>query len=471
MNITHWLNGFKALGRNSRRPLVPFGDSPKGLRRSNYLGCEMLEDRVVPQAGTGENFVSHVYTDLLHRPVDPVGLSFWSSQINAGATREQVVLNIERSVEYRNEVVEQIFTADLHRPVDPGSLAYWSEKLGVNSIEQVQAAIIGSFEFFQNAGGTNEGFLQSLYQNVLNRPIDASGHGFRTQELNAGISRTVVAYEVLTSTEYRSDLVKSYYEQFLNRSPDAAGLSMWTDQLAKGSLDQLVIAKIIGSQEYQSRIQAAPQGPKPTLTLPPTQLNVNGATIGGVTVTATGSNSDPITFAASNLPPGLTINPTTGVISGTIAQDGSNNSPYAVSVSATQDGNTSTASLTWVVTTTSASTLPFSLTSPAWVTLPSGVRVQDVTVGTGTAVAAGDTATVKYTGYLTNGTVFDSNNNGFSAKLDTAHLIAGWVDAVPGMKPGGVRLLDIPASLAYGSTIKSGIPANSELIFKIRLIS
>jgi len=104
------------------------------------------------------------------------------------------------------------------------------------------------------------------------------------------------------------------------------------------------------------------------------------------------------------------------------------------------------------------------------VTLPSGVRILDTTVGTGTAVKVGDTINVAYEGYLTNGTLFDSSTN-FTATLTAANLIQGWVDAIPGMKPGGVRLLDIPASLAYGAAGRTNIPPNSELVFKVTLKS
>ncbi len=205
----------------------------------------------------------------------------------------------------------------------------------------------------------------------------------------------------------------------------------------------------------------------PLLKPPATQLNINGDSVSGVAVTATGSNSDPITYTATNLPPGLSIGTSSGIISGTISANDSNNSPYTVTVTATQDSNTSTATFTWVVTPSSSSSLPFSLTSPAWVTLPSGMRYQDLTLGTGAVAAAGDNITVNYVGYLVTGTQFGSQT-GFSTPLN-ASVITGWVDGIPGMKVGGTRLLDIPASLAYGSTGKGSIPPNAELVFSITL--
>jgi FKBP-type peptidyl-prolyl cis-trans isomerase len=106
--------------------------------------------------------------------------------------------------------------------------------------------------------------------------------------------------------------------------------------------------------------------------------------------------------------------------------------------------------------------------------MSSGVKYWDVVQGSGTPVAAGNSITVNYIGYLVNGTIFDASftdGKVFTTTLNTASLIAGWVDGIPGMKPGGERRLEIPASLGYGSTANGSIPANSVLVFDITMIS
>jgi FKBP-type peptidyl-prolyl cis-trans isomerase FkpA len=114
-------------------------------------------------------------------------------------------------------------------------------------------------------------------------------------------------------------------------------------------------------------------------------------------------------------------------------------------------------------------TIP-SLTDSSWRTTSSGLRIWDVVEGTGTAYAAGSTATVHYIGWLTDGTVFDSSidsgDRPFNANLVDG-VIQGWIEGIPGLRPGGIRRLDIPAELAYGSTARGNIPANSRLIFEI----
>jgi hypothetical protein len=116
--------------------------------------------------------------------------------------------------------------------------------------------------------------------------------------------------------------------------------------------------------------------------------------------------------------------------------------------------------------------LPFSLSDPNFVAKPDGVKVWDVTAGNGTAITTGSTFTAKYTGYLTNGTVFDSGTLN-QTTLDTNHLIAGFVSGLDGMKVGGTRRIFIPSNLAYGANPPAGgkIPANADLVFEVNLQS
>lgn len=111
------------------------------------------------------------------------------------------------------------------------------------------------------------------------------------------------------------------------------------------------------------------------------------------------------------------------------------------------------------------------LKAKEWKKLESGVEVWDVTEGKGEAVKAGGEVTIHYTGWLTDGKVFDSSKTrGKPNTFGLNMLIKGWQEGVPGMKPGGVRRLRIPSDLAYGAKDKEGIPPNSVLIFEIELI-
>jgi FKBP-type peptidyl-prolyl cis-trans isomerase len=93
----------------------------------------------------------------------------------------------------------------------------------------------------------------------------------------------------------------------------------------------------------------------------------------------------------------------------------------------------------------------------------------DKTVGTGATVAAGDTITADYTGALADtGVIFDASvDHGGPQTFSLSQVIAGWQEAIPGMRVGGTRQLLIPASLGYGSQAQTGIPANSDLVFNV----
>jgi FKBP-type peptidyl-prolyl cis-trans isomerase len=103
-----------------------------------------------------------------------------------------------------------------------------------------------------------------------------------------------------------------------------------------------------------------------------------------------------------------------------------------------------------------------------------GLQSTDEVVGTGATVKEGDTITVKYTGSLADGTVFDSTDKqgGTPAtfKLAKGQLIDGWVQGIPGMQVGGKRKLVIPPSLGYGAHANGPIPANSTLTFEIEIV-
>ncbi|AXS80796.1 FKBP-type peptidyl-prolyl cis-trans isomerase [Dechloromonas sp. HYN0024] len=110
----------------------------------------------------------------------------------------------------------------------------------------------------------------------------------------------------------------------------------------------------------------------------------------------------------------------------------------------------------------------------AEVTTASGLVYEDTVVGEGAEAKAGQQVTVHYTGWLTNGSKFDSSkdrNDPFEFSLGMRQVIGGWDEGVQGMKIGGTRKLTIPPHLGYGARGAGGvIPPNATLVFEVELL-
>ena len=107
-------------------------------------------------------------------------------------------------------------------------------------------------------------------------------------------------------------------------------------------------------------------------------------------------------------------------------------------------------------------------------TTASGLQIEEIKLGDGESAAAGQFVSVHYTGWLTDGTKFDSSkdrNESFDFPLGQRNVIAGWDEGVQGMRVGGIRKLTIPPQLGYGARGAGGvIPPNATLVFEVELL-
>ncbi len=111
----------------------------------------------------------------------------------------------------------------------------------------------------------------------------------------------------------------------------------------------------------------------------------------------------------------------------------------------------------------------------AFTTTADGLKYADVVAGTGAAVQSGQCVTVQYTGWLSDGTKFDSSRDrtgGFQLIAGSGgQVIVGWQEGIPGIKVGGKRRLVIPSALGYGAAGQPPtIPANATLTFDIEVL-
>lgn len=107
-------------------------------------------------------------------------------------------------------------------------------------------------------------------------------------------------------------------------------------------------------------------------------------------------------------------------------------------------------------------------------TTASGLVIEDIVTGEGVEAGSRKYVTVHYTGWLTDGSKFDSSHDRaepFSFHLGASQVISGWDEGVQGMKIGGKRKLTIPPDLGYGRQGAGGvIPPNATLVFEVELL-
>jgi hypothetical protein len=236
---------------------------------------EQLEGRWVPAGGgiPNQNFVQQLYQDVLHRTADTAGLTFWTIELNTNTlTAVQVAFGIEASLEGRQQLVNDLYLRYLRRPADSTGLAGWTGYLGQDhTTAELEAQLLASTEYFQTrGGGTVQGWITAVYQDVLGRAPDNSGLGGWIQALSGGASRQQVALGILQSQEGRTDQVQEYYRSYLRRAGDTAGVNYWTDLIERNRLpddnlgdvpvsdnanvtnnvDMALAANFLGSQEY-----------------------------------------------------------------------------------------------------------------------------------------------------------------------------------------------------------------------------
>jgi FKBP-type peptidyl-prolyl cis-trans isomerase FkpA len=102
------------------------------------------------------------------------------------------------------------------------------------------------------------------------------------------------------------------------------------------------------------------------------------------------------------------------------------------------------------------------------------MQIEDLKIGIGAEAVAGQNVSVHYTGWLTDGTKFDSSvdrGNPFQFPLGGGRVIQGWDQGVQGMRVGGKRKLTIPPEMGYGARGAGGvIPPNATLVFEVELL-
>lgn len=162
---------------------------------------EDLDDQASPDAI--ETFIDAAYQGLLGRAPDSSGRQHWRTEIERGVSPRRVLVELGDSLEHRRHLVTGTYDTFLRRDPDRGGLQWWAERLGrTRSVTSLRADIVASPEFRSVRGaGTDAGFVDAVYRDVLGRSPDAAGRAYWTGRLAAGATHRRVAHSILVSSE------------------------------------------------------------------------------------------------------------------------------------------------------------------------------------------------------------------------------------------------------------------------------
>jgi len=232
-------------------------------RMQTRLRLEGLEDRLVP-AATNQEFVASAIQALDNRQFNAATDQQFVDQLNAGTqTPTQVALAIVNSTDGRAFSVKQEFNHLLLRNPTADETTMFSTQLATNTLQSVRESIMGSAEYFQFSGGTNDNFIRAVFADQLGRGVDPTGQAFFGGELaNTALGtdqerRTLVAKQVVESPEGGLKETLVLFNKYLLREADIQGLSFFGSQLINSPLfggqttnEVNVIATLVGSQEF-----------------------------------------------------------------------------------------------------------------------------------------------------------------------------------------------------------------------------
>jgi hypothetical protein len=150
-----------------------------------------------------DRFLEAAYEGLLGRSPDAAGLRYWHDRLAGGVAPRTVLESFGLSGEHHRHVVTSAYQRFLRRAPDSEGLAWWSTRLGdTRAAVSLWAGLAGSVEYLATrGGGTDDGFVRALYDDVLGREPDAGGLAHWVARLDAGATRTSVARSVVGSPE------------------------------------------------------------------------------------------------------------------------------------------------------------------------------------------------------------------------------------------------------------------------------
>lgn len=231
------------------KPAANAASGPRDLRVTHAdgtygvcVGCVKITNTMSP----ADRFTDGAHQLFLERSAKPSELSFWRASVQGGE-RLKVTRALAFSDEYAGKHIDHLYETILGRKADATGRANWLRQVRNGTrLDQIASGFYGSNEYFNKAGGTNRGYVEALYRDILDRAADPKGRDNWVGKLDRGeLNRVQVANSFYQSIESRTKRVHQQYQLVLGRNADQNGLNTWTVKI--GQVGDLELAALLAS--------------------------------------------------------------------------------------------------------------------------------------------------------------------------------------------------------------------------------
>ncbi|HVX09809.1 MAG TPA: DUF4214 domain-containing protein [Pirellulales bacterium] len=171
--------------------------------------------------------------------------------IGVPAALGSVASALTHDSEYAASFVTHAYQTLLDRDPDSAGLAWWTGQMQAGATDaQVEAALLGSAEYVQLHGGTDTGWIDAIYSDLLDRPADLAGAAYWLGQLETGVGFYQIALSIADTAEHEAVVVANDYFTYLGRTASPSEIAYWVAQSQQGTTDEEIITAFISSAEY-----------------------------------------------------------------------------------------------------------------------------------------------------------------------------------------------------------------------------
>jgi hypothetical protein len=222
------------------------------------------------QGTPDERYVYEVLKDTQPNPISMADVVYWTGQFEKNHSDRQtfnyILLETTPPYGYYRAQVDSAYETYLHRPADPAGENFFVTlqinsqgiQSGPGTEKRTAALLINSAEFYQDAGGTDAGFITAVYQDALKRAPSASDLAYWEYELSHGITHIEFATDIFNSPEFETLQINGLYERYLGRAADPYGLQTFMENSNAGYGTTSNTETILDTDEFYNRAVGLP---------------------------------------------------------------------------------------------------------------------------------------------------------------------------------------------------------------------